>query len=162
MEQILWAYGLSKEFITTTMMLYKDTKAMICSLDGDTDFFGIVIGVLQGDTVTSFLFIICLNYLQKMSIDFLRENSLTLTGADYAEDLALHANTSAQTLCLLHWLGANMNWYWQIDIHMEILSLSKKSCSFVSTTVWLHHINFNETHREKDRWELHRDVACCF
>ena len=32
------------------MMLYKNTKAIVLSLDGDTDFFDIVSGFLQGDT----------------------------------------------------------------------------------------------------------------
>ena len=50
MEQMLQAYGFSKETVTTIMMFYKNMKAIICSLDGDTDFFDIVIGVLQGDT----------------------------------------------------------------------------------------------------------------
>ena len=41
------------------MMLYKNMKAMICSPDGDTDFFDIVTGVLRGDTLALYLFIIC-------------------------------------------------------------------------------------------------------
>ena len=31
------------------MMLYKNMKAIVRSPDGDTDFFDIVTGVLQGD-----------------------------------------------------------------------------------------------------------------
>ena len=42
------------------MMLYKNTKAMICSPDDDTD--NIVAGVLQGDTLAPYMFIICLDY----------------------------------------------------------------------------------------------------
>ena len=41
------------------MMLYKNTKAMLRSPDGDTDFFNIVAKVLQGDTLAPYLFIIC-------------------------------------------------------------------------------------------------------
>ena len=33
------------------MMLFKNTKAMICSLDGDTDYLNIVTEVFQGDTL---------------------------------------------------------------------------------------------------------------
>ena len=36
------------------MMLFlynKNTKVKVCSEDGDTDFFDIVVGVLQGDTL---------------------------------------------------------------------------------------------------------------
>ena len=35
----------------------------IRSLDGDTDFFDIIAGVLQGDTLAPYLFIICLDYV---------------------------------------------------------------------------------------------------
>ena len=38
------------------MILYKKkTKAVVRSPDGDTDFFDIVIGVMQRDTLTLFL-----------------------------------------------------------------------------------------------------------
>ena len=42
------------------MMLYRNTKVKVCSLDGDTDYFDIVAGVLQEDTLAPYLFIICL------------------------------------------------------------------------------------------------------
>ena len=51
MEQILLIYGLHKETVVTIMILYKNPKAMVFSPNGDTDFFDIVIGVLQGDTI---------------------------------------------------------------------------------------------------------------
>ena len=41
MEQILLEYGLPKEIVSAIMMLYKNTKAMVRSPDGDTDFFDI-------------------------------------------------------------------------------------------------------------------------
>ena len=36
------------------------------------------------------------------------------------------------------------------------------NCSCVNTTVWLHHLNFNKTFREKVNWKLHRDTGCYF
>ena len=63
MEQILFVYGLPKEIIAAIMMLYKNMKVKVCSLDGDTDYFDNVAGVLQGDTLASYLFIICLDYV---------------------------------------------------------------------------------------------------
>ena len=45
------------------MMLYENTKVKVHSPDGDTDFFDIVVGVLQGDTFVPYLFIICLDYI---------------------------------------------------------------------------------------------------
>ena len=50
MEQIILEYDLPKETVTAFMMLNKDMKAMVRSADGDTEFFKIVAGILQGDT----------------------------------------------------------------------------------------------------------------
>ena len=115
MEQILFTYDLPKETVTAIMMLYKNTKIKVCSLDGDTDYFNIVAGVLQRDTLTPYLFIICLDYMLRMSIDLMKENSFklakersrrypsqTITDADYTNDIALLANSSTQAESLLH------------------------------------------------------------
>ena len=85
------------------------------SPDGDTEYFDIVVGVLQGDTLAPYLFIICLDYVLRTSIDKIRENGFELskrrskrypakkiTDADYADDLALLANTPNQAETLLH------------------------------------------------------------
>ena len=61
MEQILLAYGLPKETVAAIMILCRNTKVKVRSLDGDTDYFDIVAGVLQGDTLVPCLFIICLD-----------------------------------------------------------------------------------------------------
>ena len=81
----------------------------------ETEYFDIVAGVLQGDTVALYLFIICLDYVLRTSIDKIRENSFeltkkrsrrypakTITDADYAGDIAILANTPAQAETLLH------------------------------------------------------------
>ena len=78
MEHILLTYGLPKETVRAIMMLYKNTKVKVSSLDGDTDYFDIVAGVLQGDTLTPYLFIICLDYVLRTSIDMMKENSFKL------------------------------------------------------------------------------------
>ena len=36
------------------------------------------------------------------------------------------------------------------------------SCSHVSATVWLHHLDSNKMLGEKARWELHKVAMCCF
>ena len=71
MEQILLAYGLIKETVAAIMILYKNPKVKIRSLDGDTDYVNIVTGVLQGDTLSPYLFIICLDYVLRTSIDLI-------------------------------------------------------------------------------------------
>ena len=78
-EQILLAYGLPKETIAAIMILYRNTKVKVRSPDGDTDYFNIVAGVLQRDTLAPYLFIICLDYVLRTSIDKIKENSFELT-----------------------------------------------------------------------------------
>ena len=90
MKQILLAFGLSKETIAAIMMQYKNTKVKDCSPDGDTDYFDIVVGVLQGDTFVTYQFIICLDYMLQKSVDLMKENSFKL------------ANSPAQAQSLLH------------------------------------------------------------
>ena len=61
MEKSLLAYGLQKETVTAIVMLYRNTKVKCCSPDGNTNYFDIVAGELQGDTLAPYLFIICLD-----------------------------------------------------------------------------------------------------
>ena len=46
------------------------------SADGDTEDIDIVAGVLQGDTLAPYHFIICLDYVLRTSIDKIREKRL--------------------------------------------------------------------------------------
>ena len=97
------------------MILYRNTKVKVRSPDGHTDYFDIVAGVLQGDTLAPYLFIICLDYVLRTSIDNIRENGFeltkkrsrrypakTITDADFADDIALLANTPNQAETLPH------------------------------------------------------------
>ena len=115
MEQIILAYGLPEETVAAITILYRNTKVEVCSPDGDTEYFDIVAGVLQGYTLAPYLFIICLDYVLRTSIDNIRENGFvltkkrsrkypakTITDANYAEDIALLANTPNQAQTLLH------------------------------------------------------------
>ena len=42
MKQLLLAYGFLNETVTAMTMLYKNTKAMVCLPDGDTDVIDFV------------------------------------------------------------------------------------------------------------------------
>ena len=112
-EQILIAYSLSKETVAAIIMLYKNMKVKACFQDGDTDYFDIVACVQQGDTLALCLFIICLDYVLRISIDKMKDSSFKLakersrryptqTDADYVNDIALQANTPAQAKTPLH------------------------------------------------------------
>ena len=108
-EEILLAYGLPKETVAAITILYRNTKVKIRSPDGDTEYFDIVAGVLQGDTLAPFLLIICFDYVLRTSIDKIKENCFelskkrsrrypakTITDADYDDDIAILANTPNQ------------------------------------------------------------------
>ena len=60
MANILNAYGIPDEIISAITIAYTNTKYIVRTDDGDTDFINISGGVLQGDKLTPFLFIICL------------------------------------------------------------------------------------------------------
>ena len=107
MGPILLTYGLSKETIADIMMLYRNTKVK--------DYFDIIAGVQQGGTLAPYLFIICLDYVLRTSIDIIKDNGFkpakersrrypaqTITDADYANDIVLLANTPSQAETLLH------------------------------------------------------------
>ena len=59
-------------------MIDKKTKVKVGLPDGDTDFFDIVLGVLQGDILTVYWLINYQNKVLRASIDLMKENSLTL------------------------------------------------------------------------------------
>ena len=83
----------------------KNTKVKVRFSNGDTDYFDIVAGVLHGDTLAPYLFIICLHYVLRTSIDMKdygfklakersrRYTAQTITDANYADGVALLANT---------------------------------------------------------------------
>ncbi len=81
------------------MILCKTKKVKVRTQDGDTDFFDIVTGVLRGDTLASYLFIICLDYLLRTSIDLMKENGFTLKKqeADNTLDILLRMQIMQMT-----------------------------------------------------------------
>ena len=110
-------------------MLYRSTKVKVRPPDGDTDYFDTVAGVLQGDTLATYLFNICLDYVLRTSNDKIKENGFkltkerirrcpakTITDADYADDMALQANAPAQAETLLHSLERAAT---SIDLHVN-------------------------------------------
>ena len=90
-------------------------KVKIRSPDGNTDLFDIVAGVLTGVTLATYLFIICLDYVLRTSIDLMKENgfklakersgqypSQTIKVTEYIHDIVLQANTPSHAESLLY------------------------------------------------------------
>ena len=97
------------------MILYRDTKSMVRSPDGDTEYFDINAGVIQGDTLAPLLFILTLDYVLRTSIDKNKDLSpniskqrsrrypaIKITDADYADDLVIFADSSRYAKNLLN------------------------------------------------------------
>ena len=82
----LLAYGIPKETVAAITILYRNTKVKVRSPDGDTEYFDIVAGVLQGDTLAPYLFIICLDYVLRTSIDKIKREWLRTDEEKEAED----------------------------------------------------------------------------
>ena len=114
MLSILRAYGIPEVLIRSIGALYEGTTSTIRTPDGDTDFFQVLAGVLQGDTLAPYLFVIVLDYVLRTSIDENSELGFTLhprrsrrhpatilTDADFADDLALLADNSKDAEALL-------------------------------------------------------------
>ena len=147
MEQILLAYGLPKETVAAITILYRNTKVKVRSPDGDTEHFDIVAGVLQGDTLAPYLFIICLDYVLRTSIDKIRENGFeqtkkrsrrypakTITDVDYADDIVILANTRNQAETLLHSLGRAAA---GIDLHVNV-DKTEHICALIKQVTFPH------------------------
>ena len=75
----------------------------------------LVLGMLQGDTLATYLFIICLNNVLRVSLDKMKENGFKLTkerskrylvqiitDANYADDIALLSYTPTQAEAQLY------------------------------------------------------------
>ena len=131
MLKILEAYGVPERLVTAIAGTYKETKAKVMTPDGETDLFDISAGVLQGDTLAPYLFIIVLDYaLRKATMG--REEELgfrlkrrqsrrigaeVLTDLDFADDIALLSEQIEQAQQLLNRVeGASM----EIGLHMNV------------------------------------------
>ena len=105
---ILSSYGIPDKIVNAVSIMYMNTRAKVLSVDGETEMFEITAGVLQGDTLAPFLFIIIVDYVMRETITdheylgltlnkttarkkYNPENLLTDTG--YADDLSLLSNT---------------------------------------------------------------------
>ena len=113
MFKILPLYGIPDQIINAIKVLYTNTIAKVLTPDGETEQFDILAGVLQGDTLAPFLFIMVLDYALRISLDShnslglllkpklsSRQPAQYLTDLDFADDLAiiLKSIKNAETL----------------------------------------------------------------
>ena len=162
-------------FLVAIMMLYKNMKVKLCSPDGHTDYFDIVAGVLQGDILAPYLFILCLDYVLRTFINLMKENGFklakerskrypaqTISDKDYANDIALLANTPTQAETLLHSLeraaagmglqiNADKTEYMCFNQRDDISTLSGSSLKLVDKFIYLGS-NVSSTETDINTW----------
>ena len=115
MEQILLAYGLPRETVAAIMKLYRNIKVKVRSPDGDTDYFEIVAESTVRRNTSPIPHYHLSRLVPRTLIDIIKENgseltkkksrrypAKTITDADYADDVAVPANTPNQAETLLH------------------------------------------------------------
>ena len=103
MMQILRAYGIPPNLLRAIEKMYSGTKAKVVTPDGETELFDITAGVLQGDTLAPFLFVIVLDYAMRKALGddekdlgftitprrSRRHSKEVLSDLDFADDIAL-------------------------------------------------------------------------
>ena len=113
--EILRAYGVPAKIVSAIAATYSQTWAKVRTPDGDTESFEILAGVLQGDTLAPFLFIVALDYALRCAIDGKEEElgftltkrasrrvpAKTLTDLDFADDISLLSDNVEKACKLL-------------------------------------------------------------
>ena len=107
--KILYVYGIPQSIISAISTLHENIRARVLTPDGETDSFKITVGVLQGDTLAPFLFVIVLDYAMrtalkgKEELSFMltkilniRHPAITITSLSYADDIAIITNQIEQ------------------------------------------------------------------
>jgi hypothetical protein len=101
---VLRAYNVPEQLVAAVMALYHNTRAAVITPDGLTDPFSTTSGVLQGDTLAPFLFVLILDWVLRTSLPSdtdgfqlcrrtsSRHPEKRLAFLAYAEDLALLAS----------------------------------------------------------------------
>ena len=115
MFKILEAYGIPNEIINAIKVIYKDNIAAVITPTGLTEFFRVLSGIFQGDTLAPFLFIIVIDYVLRKTyracpgagIDLVprrgsRQPATHLGDLSYADDVTLLSYYRDKAQELLH------------------------------------------------------------
>uniref|UniRef100_A0A1I8J247 Reverse transcriptase domain-containing protein n=1 Tax=Macrostomum lignano TaxID=282301 RepID=A0A1I8J247_9PLAT len=92
LPEVLRAYNVPELLISAVMALYHGTTAAVSTPDGLSDFFETSSGVLQGDTLAPFLFILVLDWVLRTALPS-NDDGFLLRVLGYAYDLALLSST---------------------------------------------------------------------
>ena len=101
MFAVLRHYGIPEAVVNTISVLYKNSKSAVMVDGGLSDPFDVTTGVLQGDVLAPFLFVVLVDYLLKKATSQLdsgvvthprrsrRHPAKSLNDLDFADDIAL-------------------------------------------------------------------------
>ncbi|XP_072165156.1 uncharacterized protein [Diadema setosum] len=109
------AYGIPEKLFHAINVTYCKTHAKVCSPDGETEYFEILAGVLQGDTLAPFLIIVALDYALRIAVNCKEEEleftlvprqsrcipSVMVTDLEFADDIALISDMTEKARELL-------------------------------------------------------------
>ena len=111
------AYGIPKKIVNLISLLYINTKAQVLVHDGLTEIFDILAGVMQGDTLAPYLFIIVIDYCMTEALSKHPDSGFTITPArsrrvkaekiadtEFADDIALLSDSIQEVQELLNTL----------------------------------------------------------
>ena len=113
MEEVLYNYCLSTKAATAVMSMHSGTAAQVVTADGCSADFEVEAGVLQGDTLAPYLFVVVVDYVLRAAITddgvgFMiqillsrRHPAKYVTDLDFADDIALLSGTMANAQTLL-------------------------------------------------------------
>jgi hypothetical protein len=106
MFKVLKLYGVPDLMIQQMKAMYQKTTAKVRTADGLSDQFNISTGVLQGDTLAPYLFVIVIDYIMscaqmECNVPFVmkkgtrhgRVPNIEISDLDYADDIVLMADT---------------------------------------------------------------------
>ena len=110
MFSILKAYGIPPRLLTAIRTMYTNTRARVVTADGTSNEFQITTGVMQGNTLAPFLFVVVLDYALRAAISGKEEElgftlqprrsrrhpAKVLTDLDYADDIAFLSENISQ------------------------------------------------------------------
>ena len=139
-------YGVPEQLISAIGLLYTGTKAKVLSPGGETEYFLILAGVLQGDTLTPYIFTIMIDYAMRQAIGndapelgfnldrkrSRRHNPNVITDLDFADDIALVAEELEQAQDFLHCVQENAA---KIGLHLNSDKTEFMSFNQVQDTV---------------------------
>ena len=113
--KILRAYGIPEIIVSFIQVMYTGTLAKVMTPDGLTEVFEILAGVLQGDTLAPYLFIIVVDYIMRTTLGDVetdagftiqparsrRVQAKKIADTEFADDLAIITNTIEEAQQLL-------------------------------------------------------------